>query len=808
MRPVDVTVIVHGPTFAWIRPSKEPMTVNLLLRHPASAARPLPSAAVAATARHAVLRPFLALLALLVFLMPPAAVAGSPQPGPPVTIRKSTGPITIDGDLSDPGWQGIDSVSTWFETKVGDNVEPHVKNVGYLAYDDKYLYAAFRFDDPDPKLIRAPLGDHDALSGTSDYGGIIVDSRNDGKTAQMFLANANGLEYDAISSDVTGEDNSPDWYWDTAGKITDTGYTLEIRVPFSSLRYANTPAPTWGILLYRNYPRERHYQFFSSKLPRDVNCMVCNSSKMTGLADLPQGSHLVVAPFATTQRTAGLPSGPNGQPQPLGGPLVSSPFKSVTGLDVKWSPFTGLAIDGTVKPDFSQVEADAGQIVANERFALFVPEKRNFFLEGADLFATPLQAVYTRTVNAPEFGVRATGRVGQTAFTSLFARDRGEGVVIIPGSEGNDFALQDFRSDAGVIRVRHDYGPSFVSALATVREIEGGGHNRLVGPDFQWRPRPTDTFTGQALWSHSTTPQRTDLSPEWDGRTLSDRALVLNWQHGTPKLDWYVQAQDLGLEFRADDGFIPQVGYREYYGQLGYTMRPEKRFFSRVRLFAESFLDEEQDGTPLNRHVQVGAGADGRFASFTRIELNRDEFRVGGRLLQRFRPRLSIEASPTRALNNLSFSVASGDEIDFDNARRGSGTNISLSGTFRPDVHTALSLTTALRWLDVDAGAAGSGRLFTAQLERLRGTYMFNSRMFVRVIAQHVQTRRDPALYTRTMESKSADLSLSGLFAYKINFQTVLYAGYGDQSTYSSSTAQLEKSGRQAFAKVSYAWQM
>src|SRR5262249_7126281 len=212
-----------------------------------------------------------------------SAHAAPPQPGPPLTIVRANGPITIDGDLSDEGWKGVPAVTQWYETRVGDSVEPQVRNVAYLAYDDRYLYAAFEFDDPKPNLIRAPLGDHDQISGTTDYGGIIVASRNDGKTAQMFLANANGLEYDAISSDVTGEDSSPDYFWDTAGKITDKGWTLEIRVPFSSLRYARTPAPTWGILLYRNYPREQHYQFFSAKLPRDVSCFICNSSKMTGL---------------------------------------------------------------------------------------------------------------------------------------------------------------------------------------------------------------------------------------------------------------------------------------------------------------------------------------------------------------------------------------------------------------------------------------------------------------------------------------------------------------------------------------------
>ena len=163
-------------------------------------------------------------------------IGGTPfQPGPPITITRISAPITIDGDLSDPGWKGVPPITQWYETRVGDSVEPQVKNVGYLAYDDKYLYAAFEFADPNPGLIRAPLGDHDQISGTTDYGGIIVDSRNDGKTAQMFLANANGLQYDAISSDVTGEDSSPDWFWDSAGKITATGWTLEIRVPFASL---------------------------------------------------------------------------------------------------------------------------------------------------------------------------------------------------------------------------------------------------------------------------------------------------------------------------------------------------------------------------------------------------------------------------------------------------------------------------------------------------------------------------------------------------------------------------------------------
>ena len=110
------------------------------------------------------------------------------------------------------------------------------------------------------------------------------------------------------------------------------------------------------------------------------------------------------------------------------------------------------------------------------------------------------------------------------------------------------------------MRLRRDVGRSFLSFLATAREIDGGAHNHVFGPDFQWRPRPADSFTGQALWSESRTLDRPDLAAEWDGRSLSDRALLLNWSHYTDRLDWFVQGQDLGPHFRADDGFIPEVG--------------------------------------------------------------------------------------------------------------------------------------------------------------------------------------------------------------------------------------------------------
>ncbi len=725
--------------------------------------------------------------------------AAAPQPGPPITIQRASGPITLDGVLDDPGWQGVTPITQWYETNVGDNVEPQVKNVGYLTYDDRYLYAGFHFEDPHPELIRAPLGDHDQLSGTTDYGGVIIDSRNDARTAILFLANPRGLEYDAVSSDVSGEDSSPDFYWESKGRITPTGWDLEIRIPFSSLRYAGDEHPTWGVMLYRNYPRDRHYQFFTNQLPRDVSCFICNSSKLTGLADLPHGSHLVLAPYATAERS----DLPEGQP---GTPLTAGDAQGDAGLDLKWSPLAGLAIDGTLNPDFSQIESDVAQIGVNERFALFYPEKRPFFLEGVDLYSTPFQAVYTRSITSPSTGLRVTGREGATSFTALAAHDRGGGLVILPGPESSDAAPQDFRSDVGVARFRRDFGPSFVSVLGTGRVIEGGGHNAVFGPDFQWRPKPSETITGQALWSDTRTPDRPDLAAEWDGRTLTDHALLLNWGHATAHEDWFLQGMQLGRDFRADEGFIPQVGYRELYFEPGYTWRPKGVFMSRVRLFSVDFVDQDLDGNVLSRRYSVGVGMDGKLSSFTRVELNRDDIRTGDRLIGRFRPRFFTQASLGRILDRVAFDSYFGDEIDFANARKGTGATLVTTVNVHAGNHLELRNDASTRWLDVHEPTA-DGRLFTAWVERLRATWTFDAHAFVRVIGQYVSTERDPSLYTFPVSARDAGFTASALFAYKLNWQTVLYLGYGDDRTYSDITGKLEPATRQAFTKISYAFQ-
>ena len=273
----------------------------------------------------------LAVVLALSTLVSPAgrATAQSALSGEPIAISRSSGKIAIDGDLGDEGWRNAKKIEKWYEVNPGDNTEPKVKNVGYLTYDDRFLYAGFEFEDPDPSAIKAPFADRDNIgNGYNDYGGVFVDSRNSGRTATLFVVTPRNIQYDSVFDDASNEDSAPDFFWDSATRINAHGWTLEIRIPFSSLRYRNANPQTWGILLYRNYPRDRHFQFFSAKLPRGGNCLVCRSNTLTGLEHLPGGGHLVAAPYVSASEQA--------QPhEDVGSPLVSEPVKPHIGLDVE-----------------------------------------------------------------------------------------------------------------------------------------------------------------------------------------------------------------------------------------------------------------------------------------------------------------------------------------------------------------------------------------------------------------------------------------------------------------------------------------
>lgn len=738
-----------------------------------------------------------------------AAHAQSTLSGDPIAIHRTAGKITVDGDLDDEGWRDAVKIVKWYEIQPGDNTEPAVKNVGYLTYDDHFFYAAFDFEDPHPGALRAPFADRDNIgNGYVDYGGVLLDTRNSGRTTALFVATPRNIQYDSIIDDSTGEDSSPDFFWDSATRITARGWTLELRIPFSSLRYRNANPQTWGILLYRNYPRDRHFQFFSAKIPHGSNCFVCRSNPLTGLERLPGGGHIVAAPYASASERAEPRASP-------GSPLVSHPVEPHVGLDVKYTPNADNAIDAAVNPDFSQVESDTAQITANERFALFYPEKRPFFLEGVDLFRTPVQAVYTRTINNPDWGGRLTGKAAGTRYTVIVANDSPGGSVILPGVNGSDLATQDFGSTAFVARLKREIGGSFVGLLMTARdrrhtddeahrEIDNG-NNRVIGPDFEWRPSGHDSITGQRLYSVSRTPNRPDLASEWTGQRLRGHAGELFYLHNARHLDVFTVYRDYGSGFRADSGFVPQVGFREGIGGGGWTMRP-KGFISRIRTFFNTDYQVDRHGQVISSGATPGMGMDTRWDGFLQFRYQHTHARAGGQLLRRRQFGYVAQFSPARWLPQVGINGVSGEEIDFANVRPAHGTTINVEARLNPTQHLEVAVLRNVRWLNVAAPSGRSERLFTAYVSRLRGTYTFTSRLFVRGIAQYVSTDNTVALFTSPPADHSGQFGGSMLLAYKVNWQSVIFVGYGDNREMTDDR-RLVPSDRQFFVKLSYAFQ-
>jgi hypothetical protein len=729
------------------------------------------------------------------------ARAQSSLAGATLPITRATSAIRVDGDLSDEAWRTATRIDTWYEVNPGDNAVPPVKSVGYLTYDDRFFYAAFEFDDPNPAAIRAPLGDHDAINGNSmDFGGFFIDPLNTGRTGLEFFVNPRNIQYDAVIDDASGENSAPDFFWDSAARITGRGWTVEMRIPFSTLRYKNVDPQTWGILLFRNYPRQYRYQLMSAPVPRGGNCLVCRENRLSGLERLPTGGHVIAAPYVSASAAAH----PDGDV--LGNPLIGHRVTPHVGGDLKFTPNANNAIDVTLKPDFSQVESDTAQISANERFALFFPEKRPFFLEGVDLLQTPIQAVYTRTITAPTWGARITGKEAGIRYTALVTEDAGGGSVILPGPNDSSTASQNFASTVFVGRAKRDIGLSFVGALVTDREAtDGSAHNRVAGPDFQWRPAASDVVTGQWLLSETRTPDRPELADEWNGQPLRGSAFQASWNHSTRHLDWFAKYNDVGRGFRADTGFVPQVGYREGYGFAGWTVHPAG-FVSIARPFLTLDYQAESSGAVITRDVEPGIGLNTRWNGFMQFRYIDNPTRAGDIVIGRKQFGYLAQFSPSRRISVVGVNGTMGQDIDFANARPARGATVNVNATLQATNHLALDVIENTRWLNVDSPLSGDARLFTERVSRLKGTYTFTSRLFVRVIGQYVATARDASLFTSSVDARSGTFGGSALLAYKVNWQSVIFVGYGDDRELSD-RRRLEPLDRQLFVKLSYAFQ-
>ncbi|HEX3532251.1 MAG TPA: DUF5916 domain-containing protein [Thermoanaerobaculia bacterium] len=727
---------------------------------------------------------------LLVFT--PLAVHGAQAPRPLHHVERAASEITVDGVLDEAAWQKAAKIELKYETRPGENTPPAVATEAFVTYDAGHLYVAFRAHDPNPSAIRAHVSDRDSAFN-DDFVGIVLDTFNDQRRAFEFFVNPLGVQMDLFMDDVSGnEDSTWDAIWNAAGRIDEDGYTVEIAIPFSSLRFPRTEGEqTWGVDVLRFYPRSQRARISDHPLDRNVNCYLCQNSKIAGFAGITPGRNLELTPTVTATRTDKRQDFPSG-------PLREGGVKTEPGLTAKWGVTPNLTLNATLNPDFSQVEADAAQLNVNTQFALFFPEKRPFFLEGADFFSTPFNVVFTRNVAAPSWGVKLTGKEEKNAI-GVFAAQDDRTNLLFPGNSGSSSTSLGFQTTDAVLRYRRDFGSSSaVGVLFTDRQ--GDGYmNHLAGIDGLYRMTDSDHVRLQFLRSQTGYPHEVATQFGQPQGTFADSAYQIAYNHDTR--DWFAFAryEDVGRDFRADMGFLPRVDYTFLQAGGGHVWNGNLRGFTRASLSSDWDRREDQRGQRLEELVEVTADCNGPLQTFTTLNVARRNRFFNGLTFKDTFSTLYSEMQPSGNLF-LSLSLNYGGEIDFVNTRAGDLVQVSPTVRFDLGRHLRTQLSHVYQRLDVRGG-----ELFTANLTQLSGVYQLNVRTFLRATFQYTDVQRNPALYLAAVDERTEALFSQFLFSYKLNPQTVLFLGYSDTSA-ADQRIDLTRTDRTFFLKLGYAW--
>jgi hypothetical protein len=741
---------------------------------------------------------------LWIFISSAIAVAG--ETGPPAhtratrityPIRFTEVEIDVDGKLEESAWRDAEPIPVNLEWFPGENIEAPVKTTAYVLFDNNNIYVGFRCEDPDPKQIRAHLMDRDQIFTfvKDDHVQIQFDTFNDQRRGFQFRINPLGVQADAIFSEVGGtEDFSWDMIWYSGGSITDFGYTVEVAFPLKQLSFPpGKDVQIWGIDLGRSYPRNVRHRISNVGRDRNDSCLICQWNKISGLENLEPGRNLELNPTLTGSRTDEIDQFPDGA-------LQKGDEDAEFGLTARWGVTPNMTLLGTINPDFSQVEADAARLDVNTRFALFFEEKRPFFLAGVDLFETPFDAVFTRTVVDPDWGGKLIGKIKQNA-VGLFGAEDAVNSLLFPSSQSSNSTVLDESVTSGVARYRRDVGESStLGVLYTGREGDGY-HNRVAGVDGFFRVTPRDTIDFQYLYSDTLYPE--SVATEFDQPTDSfgGDGFLVDYDHDSRNGFWSVKYEDRDPGLRLDSGFLPRVdirqlqafGLRKFWGDEG-------SWYNRWDAGGFAGRTEDHDGEQLDGEIAGFVSLDGPLQSLMELWIKTREERFEGVFYEDlFGANFFGEFQPNGAIQ-LELFAEFQETIDFANNQPADEIRISPEIEVRIGRHVNLSIDHTFQRLDVEGG-----ELFTANLTEMRLVYQFTVRLFLRAIVQRLDLERDPELYIEPVEERTETLFSQLLLSYKVNPRTVFFAGY-TENRLGDQIVGLTQTNRTFFIKLGYAW--
>ena len=714
------------------------------------------------------------------------AVDKTPRPVPRIDSK-----INIDGSLDEEAWSGALLIELPFETQPGENVPACVKTEVLVMYDSGSVYFGFSCYDPDPSAIRAHYADRDGFYG-DDLVNINLDTFNDERRNYFLGANAFGIQRDGIET-PSYTDQSWDAIFDSAGRITGEGYTLEFKIPFACLQFQRTDGPqVWGLDISRWYPRSVSRRLGLVPIDRSNNSYQSQFMKIVGFEGIEPGRDIELNPTITAIRT-------DIKDEPTDRDFAINEDKTDLGLTASWGVTANFNAVAAINPDFSQVEADSRQLDINEPFALYYREKRPFFVEGLDFFNTLMDVLHTRTMRDPAWGIKLTGKEGANTLGAYLVEDELTN-LIFPGNQSSRSTSLSSNSTAAVLRYKRDFGARYtVGALATDREGTDY-HNRVFGMDSVLRISDVDQFTFQALGSSTKYP--TSVAAEF-GQPLdafNDFAFSFEYDHVTRSFGWWADYEEIGPNFRADLGYMPQVGYRNVEGGLNYTwIAQEDTWWNNVSIGNQLNYFDDREGNLLRGNAEVWFRFNGTMQSYAYAEFSRSRAAYNGEEFDLSVFNFSARAVPTATITT-SFVFAFGDVIDYSNTRLGGGIHIVPSIDVNLGRRLKLSMSHIYERIE-----SNEQHLYTANVSQLTSYYHFNTRMFFRAILQYVDYGYNVNNYILPREPEFRQLFSQLLFSYKLNPRTVLFLGYSD-NYYGNQEFSLSQNDRTFFIKLGYAW--
>ncbi|MEX1277235.1 MAG: DUF5916 domain-containing protein [Bacteroidota bacterium] len=713
-------------------------------------------------------------IAILLFLLPLVHAFSFSGSDLLLPVRTDTPPI-LDGRLDDALWQQAPSV-TGFRTFIPDfgHMMPE-STVAYFAYDAENLYFAFRCFDPDPKSIKAEITSRDNLR-PHDWVCINLDSFSDQQSLYALYVNPLGIQADSrFAAGI--EDHSFDLVWYSAGQIDEEGYSIEIQVPLKSIRYADKNPVQMTVFFERRVSRRSEHASFPPLDPKRGYQFLTQMQPLV-YHDLTHYTLFEMLPAVTY----------NQRYRQEAGSLVKSEQKGELSLTAKYGFTSDLILDGTINPDFSQVEADAGQVDVNLRYGLFFPEKRPFFLEGSESFGVAAtgdavqSVVHTRTIVNPLVGMKLSGKVaGQSTLASIYAVDE----LLDPSS-----GLTGEKAHFPILRYKHALtNDSYLGAIYTGRELRDQ-FNRVAGTDGLLRMTSSSLIEYHALFS------QTKADPS--AATTTGQAFAAVFRYGTRDLDFDIGSYGVSKEFAADAGYLTRTGIISISGFVRPKIYPASQILRRIdlQLISSQSRDEfsklwETYNALSINNVFVGAlSARVQYLYATEVFLGQrfrtDGFLVsgGGQLARQF---------------NLSLTYRSGHAIFFS-ADPFQGRSSRLTATFNYQPWNQIEATGSLTYVDFYRDTDDM-KIYEYPIARLRLTYQMNHYLFFRGVLEYNKFRR------------------TLLNDYLISFTyipgTVLHAGYGalyqrtkwENTRYVDDDRFLETT-RGFFFKMSYLWRM